>query len=56
VAKALADERKATAVLVERKVDADVVQKDRARFDDLRRKAVEVRDDEASFEAWRPKR
>jgi hypothetical protein len=55
-AEALADERKASTVLVDRKVDADVVHKDRARFDELRRRATEVRDDEASFEAWRPKR
>jgi hypothetical protein len=55
-AKALADERKARTALAERKVDADVVHKDRARFDELQRRASEVRDDEASFEAWRPKR
>jgi hypothetical protein len=55
-AKTLADERKARAELADRKVDADVVHKDRARFDELQRRATEARDDEASFEAWRPKR
>jgi hypothetical protein len=53
---AVAEERKARTELADRKVDADVVHKDRARFDELQRRATEVRDDEASFEAWRPKR
>ncbi len=56
VVQALGTERDARARLASRKVDADIVHKHRARFDETERKAVEARDEEASFEAWRPKR
>jgi hypothetical protein len=49
-------DREAKARLATRKVDADGVHKHRARFDEAQRKSAEVRDEEASFEAWRPKR
>jgi hypothetical protein len=49
-------EREARARLASRKVDADIVHKHRARYDETQRKAAEARDEEASFEAWRPKR
>lgn len=55
-AKAQSDAERARTNLAERKVDADLVHKDRSRFDELQRKAIEARDEEASFEAWRPKR
>jgi hypothetical protein len=49
-------ERAARARLANRKVDADIVHKHRAHYDETQRKAAEARDEEASFEAWRPKR
>jgi hypothetical protein len=49
-------DREAKARLATRKVDADGVHKHRARFDQAQRKGAEVRDEEACFEAWRPKR
>jgi hypothetical protein len=54
--RAEAHEREAKARLADRKVEAEQVHKHRARFDDARKKVAEARDEEASFEAWRPKR
>lgn len=48
-------ERKARATLALRKADAQVVTNDHARWKAAQRKAVEVKDEEASAEAWRPK-
>jgi hypothetical protein len=42
--------------LAARKVDPELVHKHRAPFDAMQRKGAEARDQEASFEAWRPKR
>jgi len=39
-----------------RRAEADVVAKDRARWEDQRRKSAEARDEEAASEGWRPKR
>jgi hypothetical protein len=55
-AQAQGAEREARARLASRKVDADIVSRHRARYDETQRKAAEARDEEASFEAWRPKR
>ena len=49
-------DREAKVQLATRKVDADGVDKHRARFDQAQRKDAEARDEEASSEAWRPKR
>ena len=55
-AQAQAGEREAKARLADRKVDAELVHKHRGRFDETERRGAEARDEEASFEAWRPKR
>lgn len=55
-AQAQAREREAKARLADRKVDAEIVHKHRGRFDEIQRRGAEARDEEASFEAWRPKR
>ncbi|MGO9834583.1 MAG: hypothetical protein ACLP1X_10230 [Polyangiaceae bacterium] len=46
----------AQAGVASRRSEADVVAKDRERWDDARRKAAEAREEEAASEAWRPKR
>jgi hypothetical protein len=53
---AKAAEHDARARLSRCKADADVVHEHRARFDDTQRWAVEAFEEEASSEAWRPKR
>jgi hypothetical protein len=50
------DERKAQAGVATRRADARVVEGHRERWDTERRKVVEAREEEASAEAWRPKR
>jgi phage gp16-like protein len=55
-AQAQACEREARARLAARKVDAELVHKHRARFDEMHRKGAEARHEEASFEPWRPRR
>lgn len=49
-------QRKAQTGVASRRADADVVAKDRARWDDVRKKSAEARDEEAASEGWRPKR
>lgn len=49
-------QRKAQVGVASRRADADVVAKDRARWDDARKKSAEARDEEAASEGWRPKR
>jgi colicin import membrane protein len=47
---------KAQAGVASRRSEADVVEKDRSRWDDARRKAAEAREEDVASEAWRPKR
>jgi hypothetical protein len=49
------EERAAQAAAAARRADAEVVEKDRARWNAALRRSVEAREEEASFEAWRPK-
>ncbi len=49
-------QRTAQIGVASRRADADVVAKDRARWDDARKKSAEARDEEAATEGWRPKR
>ncbi len=53
-AAARAGEATALHAVALRKAEAGVVAKDRARWEDARRKRAEARDEEASCEAWRP--
>jgi hypothetical protein len=48
-------ETHARAELAQRRADADVVEKDRARFDQGQRRREEAREEEGAEEAWRPK-
>ncbi len=49
-------EQAAKTALAARKADADVVDKDKARFVNRLRKEAEAREEEASAEAWRDRR
>jgi len=51
---AAAVELEAQTTLASRRGEADVVAKDRARWEDARRRSTEARDEEAASEAWRP--
>ena len=53
-AAATGQERRALDEVAARKAQAQVVAKDRARWDAARRKRVDAREEEASAEAWRP--
>jgi hypothetical protein len=53
-ATARAGEERALGELASREAEAQVVAKDRARWDGAQRRRVEARDEEASSEAWRP--
>ncbi len=55
-AKALASQGEAQATVIARSADAQVVAGHRARWDETRRRALEASEEEAAFEAWRPKR
>jgi hypothetical protein len=55
-AEATGAQLEAQAGVASRRADADVVAKDRARWDDARKKSAEARDEEAASEGWRPKR
>jgi hypothetical protein len=55
-AEATGAQLKAQTGVASRRADADVVAKDRARWDDARKKSAEARDEEAASEGWRPKR
>ncbi|HXX69558.1 MAG TPA: hypothetical protein VEK07_20405 [Polyangiaceae bacterium] len=49
-------EERARAHLTARKVDAEATARNRARWQHARRAKVEAREEEASLEAWRPKK
>jgi hypothetical protein len=55
-AEASEGQRTAQVGVASRRADADVVAKDRARWDAARKKSTEARDEEAAAEGWRPKR
>ncbi len=57
VGQAAASDREiaARSELAQRRADADVVEKDRARFDAGQRRRDEAREEEGAEEAWRPK-
>lgn len=52
-AAACTDEANARRALAREKADHDVVAKDKGRFDDARRRAVEAAEEENAEEAWR---
>jgi hypothetical protein len=49
-------EQVARGEVASRRADADVIERDRARWTDAQRRQLEARDEEAASEAWRPKR
>lgn len=55
-ARAASTELRARAELAGRKADAKVVERDRSRWGREQQKKIEAREEEASFEAWRPKK
>jgi hypothetical protein len=56
VAEARSAEGSAQSEVTARKADVDVVEKDRAKWQDRARREAEVRDEEEAAEAWRPRR
>jgi hypothetical protein len=54
--RARAGEEAARGKVASRRADAQVIEKDRARWADAQRRQVEAKDEEAASEAWRPKR
>jgi hypothetical protein len=49
-------EHAARGEVASRQADAEVIEKDRARWADAQRRQSDARDEEAASEAWRPKR
>jgi hypothetical protein len=54
--KASASQGEAEASVVSRRADAQAVAGHRGRWDEARRRALEASEEEAAFEAWRPRR
>ena len=54
--KARVNEGEAQASVISRRAEAQVVAGHRARWDETRRRVLDASEEEAAFEAWRPKR
>jgi hypothetical protein len=55
-ARAASTEHAARADLASRKAEAEVIEHDRSRWRRAQQKKIEAREEEASFEAWRPRK